>query len=44
VGVCPTGALQIDDESRQVLFDQEDCIACELCIGSCPVRAMQLNL
>ncbi len=43
VGVCPTGALSIDETTRKIVFDKEQCIACELCIGACPVRAMALN-
>jgi len=44
VGVCPTGALYVNRENMEVIFDIEKCIACELCVPACPPRAMQVKL
>ncbi len=44
VGVCPTGALYVNRENMEVIFDIEKCIACELCVPACPPRAMEVKL
>ena len=44
VAVCPTGALYVNRENMEVIFDIEKCIACELCVPACPPRAMQVKL
>jgi len=41
--VCSTGALAIDRRTMMVIFENEKCIACELCIKACPPRAMEVN-
>ncbi len=41
VGVCPTGALYLDQKNYQVYFDENRCIACEFCVQSCPTHAME---
>lgn len=38
--VCLTGALYIKRPEMTVEFDQEKCSACELCVVTCPVKAM----
>ncbi len=43
VTVCPTGAFEVDPFTRLVNFDNEKCIACELCIKACPSRAMGVH-
>jgi L-aspartate semialdehyde sulfurtransferase ferredoxin len=43
VPICPTQALVIDPATRKVLFYNDKCIACELCIKACPPRAMELH-
>ena len=43
VTVCPTGAFELDLESRKVAFNNEKCIACGLCIKACPPRAMEVH-
>lgn len=43
VTICPTGALVIDLQTREVKFDPEQCIACELCVPVCPPRAMRVQ-
>lgn len=42
INVCPTDALTIDLETREVSFNAGRCIACELCVPACPYRAMQI--
>ena len=42
VTICPTNALAIDLETREVSFDSDRCIACELCVPVCPPRAMEV--
>ncbi|WP_045219238.1 NIL domain-containing protein [Desulfonatronum thioautotrophicum] len=41
--LCPTKALRMDLNSREVLFLREKCSACGLCTSLCPVRAMVLE-
>jgi len=43
VVICPTGALHMDSETREVAFDSSKCIACEACIKPCPPRAMEIH-
>ncbi len=44
VAVCPTGALYVNRENMEIIFDIEKCIACELCVPACPPRAMEVKL
>ncbi len=41
--LCPTKALRVDLNSREVLFLREKCSACGLCTSLCPVKAMVLE-
>jgi len=41
--VCPTGALSMDAQSREVDFDPEKCVACGICVPVCPPRAMSIR-
>lgn len=41
--VCLTGALHIERPEMSVLFDKEKCSACELCVLTCPARAMNVK-
>ena len=43
INVCPTNALTIDLETREVKFDSSACIACELCVPACPYHAMRVE-
>ena len=43
INVCPTTALTIDLETREVKFDAGACIACELCVPACPYHAMRVE-
>lgn len=40
IGVCPTGALYMDDGKAQVKADV--CISCGACVNECPVGAISL--
>lgn len=42
INVCPTGALAIDLQTREVSFNSNRCVACELCVPACPFRAMEV--
>lgn len=41
--VCPTGALAVNLETREVDFNSNRCIACEQCVVVCPYRAMTIT-
>lgn len=43
VPICPTKALETDEETRKVVFHETKCIACELCVKICPAHAMEIN-
>lgn len=43
VPTCPTGALQVDEESMQVSFVKDKCIACELCVKVCPYNVVEIQ-
>jgi ferredoxin len=42
--MCPTRALRVDMDTRQVQFVPDECSACGLCTRVCPVRAMNVEL
>ena len=42
--ICPTGALAMDLDTREVSFDAEKCVACGACVPVCPPRAMSITL
>jgi ferredoxin len=42
--ICPTGALSINRDSMEVIFDMEMCSGCELCVPVCPPRAMEVHV
>ncbi|MGL5541121.1 MAG: 4Fe-4S binding protein [Erysipelotrichaceae bacterium] len=39
VGVCPVGALSLNDDSKAVC-DESLCIDCGACISVCPTEAI----
>ena len=39
--ICPTGALSVEDPSREVSFEASKCIICEACIPTCSYRALE---
>jgi len=38
---CPTGALYRSAEDNRVLFDDNKCIGCWMCVGVCPFGAVK---
>jgi L-aspartate semialdehyde sulfurtransferase ferredoxin len=42
-GICPVGALHIQEPEMTVVFEPEKCTACGLCVTGCPVRAMAVS-
>jgi ferredoxin len=41
VGVCPTGAITLDE--TRIIVDADKCINCKSCVLMCPVRAMTIE-
>ncbi|MGC9316664.1 MAG: NIL domain-containing protein [Armatimonadota bacterium] len=41
--VCPTDALSMDPDSREVNFNADECVACGICVPVCPPRAMSIH-
>jgi len=41
VGQCLPKALSVDSANGEVVFDTDKCIACELCIPTCPYGALE---
>ncbi len=41
--VCPAGALSLDRETMEVVFNPTLCVACERCIPACPTNAMEVH-
>lgn len=41
--VCFPGALEMDENTRELRFTPEKCVACELCIKACPLGLFELN-
>ncbi|MDI6616315.1 MAG: NIL domain-containing protein [Syntrophaceae bacterium] len=44
VAFCTSGALYLDKNTMEVIFDPEKCSGCELCVKGCPTRAMTIDL
>lgn len=40
-GFCPSGALHFERPAMRVVFDEDQCVACELCLTACLTRAME---
>lgn len=40
-GLCPTGALSVEEPGLKVVFDTGKCVACGMCGLACPFGAMK---
>jgi ferredoxin len=40
--VCPTGALFVERQTFQVIYDPEKCTACGFCVSACITKAMEV--
>ena len=40
---CPTGALQRNEETGGIVYRQEACIGCKLCLLVCPLGGINLD-
>ena len=43
VPVCPSGALDLNQEDMLVSFTKDKCIACELCVKVCPYNVVEIQ-
>lgn len=43
VPICPTKALEIDEDTKEVKFIKDKCIACGICLKACPYAAMTIE-
>lgn len=43
IAICPTGAFELDSQTRKITFHNERCLACGICIKACPPRAMEVH-
>lgn len=41
--VCFAGALELHEETRELVFDPEKCVACELCVKACPLQLFETH-
>lgn len=39
--VCLSGALSLDRERWELVFDSEKCVMCGLCVTACPLRIIR---
>ena len=39
--VCLSGALSLDRDNWQLVFDSEKCVMCGLCVPACPLRLIR---
>ena len=42
VSACPAGALQDNPETPQLLFREDACIQCGICVKTCPEKVISL--
>jgi carbon-monoxide dehydrogenase iron sulfur subunit len=43
IEICPTGAIQRENEQSPVLINKEMCIGCKLCVLICPFGVLQIG-
>lgn len=44
VDACPTVAIMKDDEKKELIFSDIDCVACGKCTSVCPSGSLEYNL
>lgn len=44
VAACPVRAINIDEKTKAVLVDANNCIGCENCVTACPYGAVTIGL
>lgn len=42
VGACPAGALQDNPDAPQLLFREDACLQCGICVATCPEKVITL--
>ena len=42
--VCFAGALTMNHNSAELMFEPEKCIICELCLTACPLKLFSIDL
>lgn len=42
--VCFAGALTMDRHTAELRFDPEQCVVCELCLKSCPLKLFSIDI
>ncbi|MEX0503817.1 4Fe-4S dicluster domain-containing protein [Alphaproteobacteria bacterium LSUCC0719] len=42
VGACPAGALQDNPDAPQLLFREDACLQCGICVATCPEKVISL--
>lgn len=43
VGACPAGALQDNPDAPQLLFREDACLQCGICVATCPEKVIALE-
>jgi len=43
VGACPAGALQDNPDAPQLLFREDACLQCGICVATCPEKVITLE-
>jgi Fe-S-cluster-containing hydrogenase component 2 len=43
VSICPVMAFQVDKVTWKVVFLNDKCIACGMCVDACPPGAIRLR-
>lgn len=42
--VCFAGALTMDRQTAELVFEPEKCVICELCLKSCPLNLFSIDI
>ena len=44
ISLCYVDALRLDPETFSLIYEEEKCVFCKLCIDSCPRKAIQISI